>query len=57
MDYVYITLGGNRVKYPRHLLNLMITFLVSGIWHGANWTFVLWGALHGCYQVIGNIFS
>ena len=56
MDYVYIPLGGNRVKYPRHLLNLMITFLVSGIWHGANWTFVLWGALHGCYQVIGNMF-
>ena len=56
MDYVYIPLGGNRVKYPRHLLNLMITFLVSGIWHGANWTFVLWGALHGCYQVIGNVF-
>lgn len=56
MDYVYIPLGGNRVKYPRHLLNLMITFLVSGIWHGANWTFVLWGTLHGCYQVIGNIF-
>ncbi len=56
MDYVYIPLGGNRVKYPRHLLNLMITFIVSGIWHGANWTFVLWGALHGCYQVIGNIF-
>lgn len=56
MDYLYIPLGGNRVKYTRHLLNLMITFLVSGIWHGANWTFVLWGALHGCYQIIGNIF-
>lgn len=56
MDYLYIPLGGNRVKYPRHLLNLMITFLVSGIWHGANWTFVLWGALHGSYLVIGNIF-
>lgn len=55
MDYVYIPLGGNRVKYPRHLRNLMITFLVSGIWHGANWTFVLWGGLHGIYQVIGNM--
>lgn len=43
MDYVYIPLGGNRVSYPRHLLNLAITFLVSGVWHGANWTFVLWG--------------
>lgn len=56
MDYLYIPLGGNRVKYSRHLLNLMITFLVSGIWHGANWTFVLWGALHGTYLIIGNIF-
>ena len=55
MDYVYIPLGGNRVKYPRHLLNLMITFLVSGLWHGANWTFVIWGGLHGIYQVIGNM--
>ncbi len=43
MDYLYIPLGGNRVSYPRHLLNLAITFLVSGVWHGANWTFVLWG--------------
>ena len=42
-DYVYIPLGGNRVPYPRLLLNLAITFLVSGIWHGANWTFLLWG--------------
>jgi D-alanyl-lipoteichoic acid acyltransferase DltB (MBOAT superfamily) len=55
MDYVYIPLGGNRVKYPRHLFNLMVTFLVSGVWHGANWTFVVWGGLHGIYQVIGNI--
>ncbi len=55
-DYLYIPLGGNRVPYGRHLLNLMITFLVSGIWHGANWTFVLWGALHGIYLVIGNVF-
>ena len=56
MDYVYIPLGGNRVKYSRHLFNLMVTFMVSGLWHGANWTFVIWGALHGCYQVIGNVF-
>ena len=55
MDYVYIPLGGNRVKYPRHLSNLMVTFLVSGLWHGANWTFVIWGALHGTYQVLGNL--
>ena len=55
MDYLYIPLGGNRVKYGRHLLNLMITFLISGLWHGANWTFVLWGAIHGTYLVIGNL--
>ena len=53
-DYLYIPLGGNRVKYPRYLFNLMITFLVSGLWHGAVWTFVVWGGLHGMYQVIGN---
>lgn len=56
MDYVYIPLGGNRVSYPRHLLNLAITFLVSGVWHGANWTFVLWGGVHSVYQVGANIF-
>ena len=55
-DYVYIPLGGNRVKQGRHLFNLFITFLVSGIWHGANWTFVLWGALHGTYQIAENLF-
>ena len=55
MDYVYIPLGGNRVRYSRHLTNLMITFLVSGLWHGANWTFVIWGALHGFYIVVYNI--
>lgn len=43
MDYVYIPLGGNRVPSLRHLANLVITFLVSGVWHGANWTYVLWG--------------
>ncbi len=46
-DYVYIPLGGNRVKLPRHYFNLFVTFAVSGLWHGANWTFVLWGAIHG----------
>jgi len=57
MDYVYIPLGGNRVKYWRHLTNLMITFLVSGLWHGANWTFVLWGATHGIFLVIENVLT
>ena len=55
MDYLYIPMGGNRVKYGRHLLNLMITFLISGLWHGANWTFVLWGALHGSYLILENV--
>jgi D-alanyl-lipoteichoic acid acyltransferase DltB (MBOAT superfamily) len=50
-DYLYITLGGNRVTVPRWYLNLFIVFLVSGLWHGASWTFVLWGALHGCYLI------
>lgn len=54
-DYVYIPLGGNRVPYGRHLLNLVITFILSGVWHGANWTFVLWGTIHGCFLVIQNV--
>ena len=52
MEYLYFPLGGSRVKFFRYLLNLMIVFLISGLWHGAAWTFVLWGALHGIYQVI-----
>ncbi len=51
-DYVYIPLGGNRVKKPRWVFNLFITFLISGLWHGANWTFVIWGALNGVYLII-----
>jgi len=50
-DYLYIPLGGNRVTQPRWVLNLFLTFLISGLWHGANWTFVIWGALHGLYIV------
>ncbi len=46
-DYVYIPLGGNRASTARWLGNLLITFLVSGLWHGANWTFVIWGGIHG----------
>ena len=55
-DYLYIPLGGNRVKYSRHLLNLFITFLVSGVWHGASWNFVIWGALHGLFIIIDTVF-
>lgn len=53
-DYVYIPLGGNRVSKCRHNLNLIITFLVSGLWHGAAWNFVLWGTVHGIGQVVNN---
>ena len=52
-DYVYIPLGGNRVSTYRHLFNLFITFVVSGFWHGANWTFFIWGALHGIFLIVG----
>lgn len=52
-DYLYIPLGGNRVSKPRWYLNLFIVFLVSGLWHGANWTFIVWGALHGVYLILG----
>ncbi|MCW3077778.1 MAG: rane bound O-acyl transferase family protein [Bacteroidetes bacterium] len=52
-DYLYIPLGGNRVKIPRLYFNLFIVFMVSGLWHGADWTFIIWGALHGLYLIIG----
>jgi len=54
-DYLYISLGGNRVSYWRWQLNLFLTFLVSGLWHGANWTFVVWGGLNGLYLVLENL--
>lgn len=54
-DYLYIPLGGNRCSKFRHQLNVMIVFLVSGLWHGAAWYFVIWGALHGSYQIIGYL--
>ena len=53
-DYLYIPLGGNRVKLSRHYANLMITFVISGLWHGANWTFVAWGFLHGLYLIVAQ---
>ncbi len=53
-DYLYIPLGGNRVKLSRHYANLMITFVISGLWHGANWTFVIWGFLHGLYLIVAQ---
>ncbi|MBI5219584.1 MAG: MBOAT family protein [Bacteroidia bacterium] len=50
-DYMYISLGGNRVVKWRWYYNLFITFTISGLWHGANWTFIIWGALNGFYLV------
>jgi alginate O-acetyltransferase complex protein AlgI len=50
-DYLYIPLGGNRVPVSHWYLNLMIVFVVSGFWHGANWTFIIWGALHGLFLI------
>lgn len=54
-EYIYIPLGGNRKGKFRQNINLVITFLVSGIWHGASINFIIWGGLHGLFQVIGNI--
>ena len=51
-DYVYIPLGGSRCSKGRNYWNIFVTFLVSGVWHGANWTFIFWGILHGVFQVI-----
>jgi alginate O-acetyltransferase complex protein AlgI len=53
-DYVYIPLGGNRKSVTRRYQNLLLTMLVGGLWHGAGWTFVFWGALHGMYLVINH---
>lgn len=51
-DYVYIPLGGSRCSKLRNYWNIFVTFLVSGIWHGANWTFIIWGILHGLFQIL-----
>jgi alginate O-acetyltransferase complex protein AlgI len=56
-DYVYIPLGGNRVGMARLYFNLFVTFAVSGLWHGANWTFVIWGALNGVFLIVEHLFS
>lgn len=53
-DYLYIPLGGNRVPVARWHLNIILVFLISGLWHGANWTFMAWGLLHGCYLICGT---
>lgn len=54
-DYLYISLGGNRCGWLRRYSNLMITMLLGGLWHGANWTFVIWGGLHGIFLVVNHV--
>ena len=54
-DYLYIPLGGNRLGPRRDALNLMAVFLVSGLWHGANWTFIIWGGLNGLYIMCSQL--
>jgi len=56
-DYLYIPLGGNRKGTLRKYVNTMIVFLVSGLWHGASWSYVIWGGLNGFYQVVGGVLS
>lgn len=56
-DYLYVPLGGNRHGEARRLANLMLTMLIGGMWHGAAWTFVVWGGLHGIYLVINRAFD
>jgi D-alanyl-lipoteichoic acid acyltransferase DltB (MBOAT superfamily) len=54
-DYLYIPLGGNRISIPRYYFNLFIVFFLSGLWHGANWTYIIWGSLHGFFSIFAII--
>jgi len=54
-DYLYIPLGGNRVSLWRHQFNIAVVFLVSGLWHGASWNFVIWGALHAIFMILSAL--
>lgn len=55
-DYIYIPLGGSRVNYARHIFNILFVFTLTGLWHGAAWTFIVWGALHGIYLSVEATF-
>ena len=55
--YVYIPLGGNRVTVPRHLLNLLIVWFLTGLWHGASWNFVVWGLFYGVILITEKYFT
>jgi alginate O-acetyltransferase complex protein AlgI len=54
-DYVYIPLGGNRRGLAQRYVNVLLTMVIGGLWHGAAWTFVLWGTLHGCYLLVNHL--
>lgn len=54
-DYVYVPLGGSRASRVRLYGNVMVTFVLSGVWHGAQWTFVVWGLLHGLFMLAGHL--
>lgn len=56
-DYIYIPLGGSRCSKLKNYWNIFITFLISGIWHGANWTFIVWGICHGLFQIFEKFFD
>lgn len=56
-DYVYFSLGGNRVKISRWMINIIIVFALSGLWHGANWTFVAWGLAHGLLYILETLIN
>ncbi|MEO5738145.1 MAG: MBOAT family O-acyltransferase, partial [Variovorax sp.] len=56
-DYLYVPLGGNRKGAARRYINLFLTMLLGGLWHGAAWTFVIWGALHGAFLIINNLWN
>ena len=54
-DYLYLPLGGNRCNALRRYLNIMVVFIVSGLWHGSQWSYIVWGALNGIYQIMGSL--
>src|SRR6185369_16142569 len=56
-DYLYVSLGGNRKGPARTYVNLMLTMLLGGLWHGASWTFMIWGGLHGAYLVVNHLWN
>lgn len=56
-DYIYIPLGGNRKGYIFQMRNILIVFLITGLWHGANWTYVVWGGIHGFYMLVSFLFA